>query len=370
MKLKGSSYSEEVRARLAAVPAPDYPQAVLEINRWMVRRGLPAAALAELAGLGRSTVNQWCQGLYPKFHQGTDVSLLTARLWEAMLAHPAPAPAGPPERFLATHNAEEIRRALTTCLRQHACAVVHGAPAEEKTFSVKCLVAEHQAAGRDDLLYVYAPADPSPLGMLQRICAAAGTALRSNLRFALIQSLIENFRQRERMPTLIVDEAQHLLRAPFDALETIRELRDLTGNDLAERRQDSYGCGLLLIGSHELYAQFERNKFLLGQWRDRIQIKRQLTGMDETEALEIAARELGNGRPARLGEELKREILRAAREVDPHTLACGKCRKALNAGEACSCGGQAKPCVFHSPRKLSIWIDRAREKRAAQRGAA
>jgi DNA transposition AAA+ family ATPase len=206
--------------------------------------------------------------------------------------------------------------------------------------------------------------------MLHRICAAAGTSVRSNLKFALVQSLIENFRQRPRMPVVIVDEAQHLLRAPFYALETIRELRDLTGNDLAERRQDSYGCGLLLIGSHELHEQFERNRFLLAQWRDRIQDKRQLTGMDETEALEIAARELGNGRPARLREEMKQAILRAAREVDPYTLTCAKCRKAVNRGEACSCGGHAKPCVFYSPRKLSIFIDRTRAKLAVQRGAA
>ena len=370
MKPKGSVYSEEVRARLAAVRAPEYAQALVEISRWMVRRGLSAQALADLAGLGRSTVNQFLQGAYPRFHPSVDVSLLTARLYGAMRAHPAPAPAGPPARFLGTRNAGEIHRALNACLRQHACAVIHGAPAEEKTFTVRCVIAEHQAAGRDDLLYVYAPPDPSPLGMLQRICAAAGTTVRSNQKYPLTQSLLENFRQRPRMPVVIVDEAQHLLRAPFDALETIRELRDLSGNDLAERRQDSYGCGLLLIGSHVLYAQFERNKFLLGQWRDRIQIKTQLTGMDEAEALEIAARELGNGRPARLGEGLKHEILRASREVDPHTLACGKCRKPLEAGEACSCGGQAKPCVFHSPRKLSIWIDRAREKRAAQKGAA
>jgi DNA transposition AAA+ family ATPase len=280
---------------------------------------------------------------------------------------------GPPERFLATRNSAEIRRLLNACLRQRACAIIHGAPAEEKTFTVKCLVAEQQAAGRDDLLYVYAPANPSPLGILQRICAAAGTAVRSNLKFALTQSLIENFRQRPRLPVIVVDEAQHLLRRPFDALESIRELRDLTADDLAARRQDSYGCGLLLLGSHELYEQFERNKFLLGQWRDRIQHKAQLTGMDQGEVLEIAARELGNCRPARLGEELRQEILSYARELDPDTLVCAKCARPLgdrDAQEPCPCGGRFKPCVFYSPRKLSIWIDRAREKRARKGAAA
>jgi DNA-binding XRE family transcriptional regulator len=143
MKSKGARYSEEIRARLAKVPAPDYPLAIVEINRWMVRRGLSATGLADWAGIARSTVNQWCQGHYPKYNPSVDVSLLTARLWETMLAHPAPAPAGPPARFLTTRNAEEIRRALNACLRQHACEVVHGAPAEEKTFTVKCLIAEH-----------------------------------------------------------------------------------------------------------------------------------------------------------------------------------------------------------------------------------
>jgi len=360
--IKGGTYTVETKKRLLAA-APDYETARREVTRWIVRRRLSGQAAADLLGIGRSTLNQWIQGHYPEYH-ASDVDVLTGRIWLAVQQNPAPAPAGPPARFLETRNSAEIRRMLNACLRQRACAIVHGAPAEEKTFAAKCLLAERQASGHDDILYVYAMPDPSATGLLQEIVAAAGIAFRSNQKASLSQAIIDDFRARERMPMIVVDEAQHLLRRPYDALEVLRRLRDLTANDLAESRRDSYGCGLLLLGSHDLYQRFERDKFLLAQWRDRIQHKVQLTGMDAAEALTIAARELGNGRPARLGEELKAKILDRARETDPYTRVCASCSKPVElARETCVCGGKPKPCVFYSPRKLSIWIDRAREKR-------
>lgn len=368
--LKGGTYPIAVKRELLVLETPPYEEARREVNRWMVRRGLTAQSAAELLGIARSTLNQWVQGYYPRYHP-CNAELLTARIWSEVAKHPAPPPFGPPARFLETRNSAEIRRLVNACLRQHACAVVHGAPAEEKTFAVKCLIAEHQTAGRDDILYIYAMPNPSPLGLLQQIVSAAGVPVRSNLREPLMRALIAEFRSRERMPCVVVDEAQHLLRRPYDALETLRRLRDLTANDLAENRRDSYGCGLLLIGSHDLYQRFERDKFLLAQWRDRIQHRKQLTGMSDSEALEIAARELGNGRPARLGEDLKKTILEFAREMDPYTQICASCRQPVEAGrELCSCGARTSPAIFYSPRKLSIWIDRAREKRSAQRGVA
>jgi len=370
--LRGGTYTIEAKKAFLASGAPEYDVARLAVNRWMVRKQLSAKAGAALLGIGESTLNQWTQGAYPRFHTDSNVAVLTGKIWLAMQRHPAPAPQPPPERFLETRNGAVIRRLLNACDRQHACAVVHGAPAKEKTFTVRCLLAEQEAAGREHFLYIYPLPDSSPLGLLQLLCAAAGVAVRSNMKVPLMQALIDNFRQRERMPVVVVDEAQHLMNRPYHALDTLRRLRDLTADDLAARRQDSYGCGLLLIGSHDLYQRFERDKLLVAQWRDRIQHKAQLTGMDESEALSIAARELGNGRPARLGPELQQKLLEYSREADPLCPVCAKCGRglALEAEVCDSCGGRPRACVYYSPRKLSIWIDRSREKRVAQRGAA
>jgi DNA transposition AAA+ family ATPase len=350
-------HTKEEMARLKAIPTPKYEDAVREVNRWTVRKSISAGDLADRLGLGRSTVNQWLQGRWYYFHpQMKNHQFMTALIWEHVQGDPVSAPLPPPERLLATQNATEIRRLFQAGLRQRACAVLYGAPAAEKTFILKCLVAERQRAGHDDVIYIEASPAPSPRGLLQMLCAAAGTAVRSNENWPLIKSLVDDFRRRDRLPLIVVDEAQHLLRRPFDALETLRGLRNRTANDLAADRKESYGCGLLLAGSHDLYKRFERDKLLLAQWMGRITHRKQLTGMSEQEVLQVAARELGNGRPARISAELHKKILDASRDLDIFVFDEN--------------GQPAPPREYFSPRKLATWIDRARERGAGQRGAA
>lgn len=350
-------HTKEETARLKAISIPKYADAVREVNRWMVRKSISAGDLADRTGLAKSTLNHWLQGRWYDFHpEVKHHELLTARIWEHVQSDPIPAPLPPPERLLATQNAAEIRRLFHAGLRQRACAILYGAPAAEKTFILKCLVAERQVAGHDDVIYIEASPALSPRALLQMLCAAAGTAVRSNEHWPLIKSLVADFRQRDRMPLIVVDEAQHLLRRPFDALETLRSLRNRTANDLAAERKESYGCGLLLAGSHDLYRRFERDKLLLAQWIGRITHRKQLTGMGEEEVLQVAARELGNGRAARIGPELRKKILDASRDLDIFVIDEG--------------GRPAPPREYFSPRKLATWIDRARERGAAQRGAA
>lgn len=352
-----SRHTKEETARLKAIPIPKYKDAVREVNRWMVRKGLSAGDLADRLGLGRSTMNHWLQGRWYDWHpQIKDQELVTARIWEHVEGDPAPAPLPPPERLLATQNAAEIRRLFYAGLRQRACAILYGAPAAEKTFILKCLVAERQVSGHDDVIYIEASPALSPRALLQMLCACAGTAVRSNEHWPLIQSLVDDFLRRDRLPLIIVDEAQHLLRRPFDALETLRGLRNRTATELAPDRKESYGCGLLLAGSHDLYRRFERDKLLLAQWMGRITHRKQLSGMNAEEVLQIAARELGNGRPARINDELRKKILDASRDLDIFVVDQD--------------GQPAPPREYFSPRKLATWIDRARERGAAQRGAA
>jgi len=280
----GHGYSREVREALAAVKAPPYLEACPEVNRWMVRKGYSAQRVADDMRLGRSTLNQWLQGSYEKFHPQVDSSLLTARIWAHMQSDPAPAPQGPPARMLETRNAAEIRRLVRAGLSERAVGICYGAPASEKTFIVKCVIAEQQAAGRDDILYLEASPRLSALALLQMLASAAGTAVRSNQKWPITQSLVENFRARKRLPLLVVDEAQHLLHRPYDALETLKEINNRTREDLAESRRDSAGCGILLFGSHLLFQSFRKEPLLLAQWRRRITHERQLTGMNEGEA--------------------------------------------------------------------------------------
>lgn len=241
-------HSKEETARLKAIIIPKYEAAVRQVNQWMVRKGVSAGDLADRLGLARSTLNHWLQGRWVDFHpEIKDHALMTARIWEHVQGDPVAAPLPPPERLLPTQNAAEIRRLFNAGLRQRACAILYGAPSAEKTFILKCLVAERQVEGHDDVLYLRASPGLSPRALLQMLCAEAGTAVRSNEHWPLLQSLVRDFRRRERLPLVVVDESQHLLRRPFDALETLRELRDRTANDLAADRKESFGCGKSVV---------------------------------------------------------------------------------------------------------------------------
>jgi len=134
----------------------------------------------------------------------------------------------------------------------------------------------------------------------------------------------------------------------------LRRLRDLTGHDLADDPHDRPGCGILCAGSHELYQLFTLAKYAgrVGQLNGRITHRVQLSGMNEDEVLSIAAKELGNGRPARLSDEQKKHLLEKSRDLDAYALD----------GE-----GKPAPHEYFSPRKLSVAIDRLRDKLAARR---
>ena len=335
--------------RLLAIKAPPYQEVVEAANRWMVRKGVSAHGLAQQLGMGRSTMNLFLQGRYDTHAQIRRPEFLTARIWGHITSNPVPLPKAPPERLLETKNAGAIRRAFKAGLFQRACCILYGAPSTEKTFLIKCLLAERACAGHDDALYIYASQEMRALEMLRALSAAAGTAVRSNQRYDLREALLENFRRRERLPLIIVDEAQHMLRPPFAALEELRQLRDQSRDEMADDRHDAEGCGLLLMGSHDLYLQFERNALLLKQWLSRITRKEQLTGMSADEVMEIAARELGR----RAAEAAREQLLKASREVDAYAT-----------DEE---GKRVAPREYYSVRNLSVAIDAAREKLRAKK---
>ena len=353
-----STVAKPLAEYLRTVKAPKYEAAVPIINRWMVRRRLSAQSLADGVGLGRSTLNHWLQGRWPDWHPDTDPWSITARLWDYMERNPVPDYEKPSARVLETRNFAELRRLFHIGLRQRAMIICYGAPSAEKTFGLKQLCAEHRYGSegkgpRDDVVYIECIPRMSPLNVCREICAQLGTAVRSNFTKDLFHSIVAEVEARPRRPLVILDEAQHL---PYESFEIVRRLRDLAGRDLADDPIARRGFGVLFAGSHDMLQRFisPRNKPRMTQFNQRVTHTAQLTGMDENEVLALAAKELGNGKPARLNDELRARILKACREIDAY---------------AVDESGTPTPREYFSPRRLARWIESAREKLASRRSA-
>jgi type II secretory pathway predicted ATPase ExeA len=296
--------------RLRALETPPHNDVVEAANRWIVKRGTSAAGLGQLIGKGRSTMNFFLQGRWPMHHDIASPELLTAAVWEYISENPAREPRRPSDRLLDTQGAKLIRRRFESA-RRGASVLLYGPPAAEKSFVLEHLVAEREAAGHDDAIYIYCGANTGPLAMLRMISRELGLGTRSNVRLDITESILAELARRKKRVVIVADEAQH---ANYMALETLRELHDRSGNNL----QGVPGCGIVMAGSHDLYEYLSgpARRSELEQHNSRIDFCEQLAGMTRDEVLEISARELGNGRPAKLDAEDREKILRRCTVVD------------------------------------------------------
>ena len=347
----GRIHDSEVH-RLLALQTPPYAVVMDAANRWLVRRGLSAREFARLLNKGHSTINLFLQGRWEQHMAGTKYAqvnpeLLTARVWEYLQAHPLEAKRKPTDKLLPTRSAGEIRRLCQAGLFHGAFVILYGPPSAEKSFVLENFAAEREAAGYDDVFYIYCSPRLRPLSLLMMLAREAGLGVRSVICWNVMNALVNEYKSRPHLPLIIADEAQHMT---LDTLETLRELRDRTARPL----EGKPGCGIIMAGSHDFYRWFVDPRQLprVGQLLSRITHKTQLAGMDEDEVLEIAARALGNGKPARLGGELRKKILDACRDRDFYAL-----------------DGENKPAPhdYYSPRKLSTYLDRVKDKLAAKR---
>ena len=347
----GRLHDTEVQ-RLLSLKTPAYAEVADAANRWIVRRAISAREFARLVDKGHSTMNIFLQGRWDQHMAGTKYAqvnpeLLTARVWEFLQSHPLEPRRKPTDKLLPTRSAAEIRRLCQAGLFRGAFVILYGPPSAEKSFALENFAAEREAAGHDDVLYLYCSPRLKPLSLLAMLAREAGLGVRSVICWNLMAALVHEFQSRERLPLVIADEAQHMT---LDTLETLREMRDRTARSL----EGQPGCGLVMAGSHDLYRWFvdPRQMPRMGQLLSRITHKTQLEGMDEEEVLQIAARELGNGKPAKITAELRKKILDGCRDRDFYAL-----------------DGENKPAPhdYYSPRKLSIYLDRVKDKLAAKK---
>jgi DNA transposition AAA+ family ATPase len=196
-----------------------------------------------------------------------------------------------------------------------ANAIIYGAPSCEKTYALERTAAKFRAAGKP-VIYVYCGPRCTEAHLYRGIAEAAAIAMRSSLRWGCRYAVLTALRASAKLPALILDEAQHM---DMDALEAVRQIHDLTG------REGRPGCGIILAGSHGLLQQFlhPSRRARMEQMLSRFPYRIQLEGMTKTEILTLAARALGNGKPAKLSEGTQKTLLERCSVDDPYFIGPG-----------------------------------------------
>ena len=272
--------SRQERERVRALDTPSAEKTRAAIREYVARMGWAVADFAERMGYSAPAVHAFLQGSYAA-RAGTDAHFRAAA-WEFMRRRPLNAGVRTDGRLYETENVRRIRSYFEAALRGEVC-LLYGPPGTQKSFTLLHLIAEHNRAGTENAVYVYASIHMTPMSLMRRITRQAGLHV-SAYKEQVISNFINWAGSRETPPAVIVDEAQHLTVA---ALEQARELHDLAG------------CGLVLAGSHNLYEDIQKNRRWLEQWISRQDRKEPLPGLLENEVRAIAEQELGVKLPER-----------------------------------------------------------------------
>jgi len=213
--------------------------------------------------------------------------------------------------LLKTKSYTILRECLLEAVDEGSNSIVYGPPSSEKSFLLEHLCKELNAANPSAAVYGYCGPRCTEKHVWLTIAEAAGIQIRSSLRWAARHAVISAMRTHSRPPAIVLDEAQHL---DVDALEAVRQLHDLT------RRPDRPGCGVILAGSHRLLQEFlhPARRPRLEQMLSRFPNRLQLCGMGKDECLLLAAKALGNGKPAKLSETQQKALLARCEVIDPY----------------------------------------------------
>ena len=283
----------------ARIDPPATAQVRERLTQYMAELGLGSREIGEQIGFSGSALRSFIRGDYRKKGSRTNaffVERLSAAIWNLMERNSArPVPRNP-ARLFPTENFRRIQSYFKAATERGEVCLLYGPPGTQKSFVLEYLVEERESKGLSDAIYVYMTFDTRPLALLRRIGIGAGVITSSNSIDSMLARLCARFSSAHRPPAIIVDEAQHL---GVEALEVLRELHDRAG------------CGLLLAGSHDLYEKFLRGRRELEQWLSRVDHKDPLPGLKVHEVQEIAARELGNGQPAKLSDKQVEVLVKA-----------------------------------------------------------
>jgi DNA transposition AAA+ family ATPase len=298
--------------RLEAIEHPPYDTVIEKAKEFLGRTGLGIPQLADLLSVGHSTLSIYLRGEYAT-HPGMQTTrYMDAKVW-SYINRNWPRKAEPPsEDLLDTQGYRQISECIEEAVEVGAISLIYGPPSSEKSFVGEQIVARYREAGRRDLLRVVCNTRTTPLMLLRKIAREAEVWVHGSRRDLYVDAIVREFLSRERVPAIVVDEAQHL---DVDGFETLRlDLHEAT------RRGGRKGCGLVVMGSHHLYSWLVHpaRKMRLEQWFSRNSYRVQLAGMKEEEVLNLAARALGSGgKKAKFDDAQKEKLLRSCRVLDP-----------------------------------------------------
>jgi len=336
--------------RLEAVPHPGCAAVRAKLDEFMARRGIAIEQMARLAGIGEATLGMYVRGTYEKFAHAHSTEYLDARLWTYLMQNWPRDAAPPSEDLIETRGYRKILECIEEAVEHGAISLIYGPPSSEKSFVAENIAAQWRAAGRRDLLRVVCNSETTPLWLLRDIAREAEVWTRGNNCRVYTEALLAEFLSRPRPPAIIVDEAQHL---DMRCMETLRILlHELT------RRGGSKGCGLVLMGSHNLYTRFKdlAARYSQEQMLSRLSYRVQLEGMTEEEVIQIAARAMGTpGHPAKFSDDQREKLLAKCRVLDPYaTDADGKRLRGPK--------GEAVVRTYYSSRRLLEYIRQKKRK--------
>jgi DNA transposition AAA+ family ATPase len=345
--------------RLESVEHPGYAAVCRKANEFMVQRGLTISQFADLLNCGLSTLQIYLRGDYDKHPGIQSTTYMDSRVWDYITRHWPRREEPTPEPFLKTKGSDKISECIEQAVEVGAISLIYGPPSSEKSYVAEQIASQYRAAGRRDLIYVQVRStNCSPLTLLKDIAREAEVWVRGACCRPYIEALVEEFRSRESLPAIVIDEAQSL---EPDAFETLRlALHEPTKRNRPDGSRR--GCGLVFLGSHTLYSFFlhPTRRFRFEQLLSRMSYRIQLEGMTPEEVLEIAARALGaNGRRAKFTPAVEQSLLTSCRVLDPYaTDAEGKPLR--------DASGKAVVRTYYSGRRL-LEIIRQKKRAAVSR---
>ena len=355
------------RAFLDSVKQPAHGECVTAADKFLGLTGmsmldLSQAMRAEYGCCGRSTLLLWFRGRYGVGGTGSngrnDTVWLDKRVWDFVQRHTPKATETPaPPDVLKTEGYWKVRTVFEDALESGAGAVIYGPPSAEKSELLQHLVYSRRAAGHEDAVYLYCgPELATPFPLLRALARALGVyRSRTCMSSVYADAILENLRRREQLPVIVFDEAQRL---EVRTLETIIGLHDRT------RRGRRRGFGFIWAGSHRLSQFLHARRPEIEQILSRIPHRVHLVGMSDKEALELAARACGNGRPTQLSAQKQELVLARSRVLDTYAPICRKCSADWDAQRGvCTQGcvdGRPEPRPYFSSRRLLEYLRQQR----------
>jgi len=269
--------TRERKAALAKIELPEDREVRVMLEEFLAISGFTEKDFGDACGYSRAAINLYRAGKYKGDEKGT--LAIRAAIKEYIEGHRDQARRDLGKLY-RKRNYQMLRKAFYGALDHGWAYCVYGPPGTQKSYVAEALIEDlrQQDAAKNGsarrVAYVYCRAGIKPMNLLQRIGIAAGMPSQGRVD-QLIRKLQFHFSSRRVL--LVLDEAQHL---DDDCVEVVRELLD----------RPPY-FGLLFMGSHDLQKIFQRLE--MEQWRSRLQKAIELPGLDEEEATEIIAAELG-----------------------------------------------------------------------------